>query len=102
LLRHDGIFPSAVTLGQYTRAIAEGFSKRSVENTTSCTYAKVEIALNRLDENLSMLEEAGKRWRHRPREESPDKHHGEYTDPTASPYKKRKHHSSFTCSLFLI
>ena len=29
LLRSDGIVPSAVTLGQYTRAIAEGFSKRS-------------------------------------------------------------------------
>src|SRR6056300_322990 len=30
LLRADGIFPSAVTLGQYTRALAEGYSKRSV------------------------------------------------------------------------
>lgn len=29
LLRSDGIFPSAVTLGQYTRALAEGYSKRS-------------------------------------------------------------------------
>ena len=29
MLRSDGIFPSAVTLVQYTRAIAEGFSKRS-------------------------------------------------------------------------
>jgi hypothetical protein len=27
LLRLDGIFPSAVTLGQYTRALAEGYSK---------------------------------------------------------------------------
>ena len=29
LLRLDGIFPSAVTLGQYTKALAEGYSKRS-------------------------------------------------------------------------
>eukprot|EP00536_Pseudo-nitzschia_multiseries_P012747 jgi/Psemu1/209578/e_gw1.504.17.1 len=28
-LRSDGIFPSAVTLGQYTRALAEGYSKRA-------------------------------------------------------------------------
>ena len=28
LLRSDGIFPSAVTLGQYTRALAEGYSKQ--------------------------------------------------------------------------
>lgn len=29
LLRSDGIFPSAVTLGQYTKALAEGYSKHS-------------------------------------------------------------------------
>ena len=29
LLRLDDIFPSAVTLGQYTKALAEGYSKRS-------------------------------------------------------------------------
>ena len=30
LLRSDGIFPSAVTLGQYTKALAEGYSKQSI------------------------------------------------------------------------
>jgi len=34
-LRSDGIFPSAVTLGQYTKAIAEGCSKQSTGNTNS-------------------------------------------------------------------
>ena len=36
LLRSDGIFPSAVTtLGQYTRAIAEGYSKQSTGNANT-------------------------------------------------------------------
>jgi hypothetical protein len=31
LLRSDGIFPSAVTLGQYTRAVAEGYYEKKIE-----------------------------------------------------------------------
>lgn len=90
LLRSDGIFPSAVTLGQYTRAIAEGFSKRSsgmpddgyadpggVEVTISGSregavgigsknrMLAFELALNALDGNLSVLEDSGRHWRQR-------------------------------------
>ena len=88
LLRSDGIFPSAVTLGQYTRALAEGYSKRStgvpevdhggcgVEVTVSSSpkvsvatskgvIRNFEGALNSLDSNLSVLEDSGRRWRHR-------------------------------------
>jgi len=35
LLQSDDIFPSAVTLGQYTREIAEGDSKQSTGNANS-------------------------------------------------------------------
>jgi len=90
LLRSDGIFPSAVTLGQYTRAIAEGFSKRSsgisdsssavesngADATTTSTTAKDEtnlgplynkyfIAMLNLDRNITELEVSGRRWRHK-------------------------------------
>lgn len=82
-LRSDGIFPSAVTLGHYTRAIAEGFSKRSSTLGTESDYfqgnnveatedlgtkktlpsiGEVEMALNALDESLDNLEHAGRRW----------------------------------------
>jgi hypothetical protein len=82
LLRSDGIFPSAVTLGQYTRALAEGYSKRPVGTQKSdnilCT-AKTNTAsnwkgalvhleesvLNSLDENIGILEDSGRRWRSR-------------------------------------
>ncbi|CAJ1960049.1 unnamed protein product [Cylindrotheca closterium] len=84
LLRSDGIFPSAVTLGQYTRALAEGYSKRSIgtteesmiqiddpitENVKSEKEAKTPkvlepgLFLSSLDSNLNSLEEAGRRWR---------------------------------------
>ncbi len=78
LLRSDGIFPSAVTLGQYTRAIAEGFSKRSCGNASSsiveqCSGDEELIGamdildavspFDFLDSNLVELEESGKRWR---------------------------------------
>mmetsp|Transcript_29663 Transcript_29663/g.71384 ORF Transcript_29663/g.71384 Transcript_29663/m.71384 type:complete len:1767 (+) Transcript_29663:2-5302(+) len=84
LLRSDGIFPSAVTLGQYTRALAEGYSKRSIGTTEDSVRqtddpttenAKPEIVatvpkilepglfLSSLDGNLNSLEEAGRRWR---------------------------------------
>lgn len=85
LLRSDGIFPSAVTLGQYTRAIAEGFSKRSSgapddkltesalrqslmeedESFANLRKADAGTILNVLDANLSILEDSGRRWRHR-------------------------------------
>ena len=85
LLRSDGIFPSAVTLGQYTRAIAEGFSKRSsgapddklTESVLRQSLTEDEefvadlgntdagTILNVIDASLSILEDSGKRWRHR-------------------------------------
>eukprot|EP00977_Amphora_coffeiformis_P027170 scaffold34593_cov179-Amphora_coffeaeformis.AAC.8 len=87
LLRSDGIFPSAVTLGQYTKALAEGYSKRSsgttgdddygVEVTESAsrigrlsiaslndkTISEFESSLLSIDGALNLLEEHGKRWR---------------------------------------
>jgi len=80
LLRSDGIFPSAVTLGQYTRAIAEGYSKRSVGNANSSIVDQCHVEeeidkaldmldslhpFNFLDGNLLDLEDAGRRWRSR-------------------------------------
>lgn len=86
LLRSDGIFPSAVTLGQYTRALAEGYSKRSfgmpddhhsgVEVTVSASNdGRIEVGgkeeidseglLNAFDGNLAILEDSGRRWRQR-------------------------------------
>lgn len=83
LLRSDGIFPSAVTLGQYTRALAEGYSKRSIgttedmvtqiddpttENVTLENSGKMPkilepgLFLSSLDGNLNSLEESGRRW----------------------------------------
>ena len=84
LLRSDGIFPSAVTLGQYTRALAEGYSKRSigppdedygnVEVTESASRdfrfgtgrrssLDAELLLSALDGNIATLEDSGRRWR---------------------------------------
>jgi hypothetical protein len=90
LLRSDGIFPSAVTLGQYTKALAEGYSKRSsglvqeddlggVEVTESGSKSgrfsivgsnqkgsiDFDACLSAMDGNLSILETQGRRWRHR-------------------------------------
>jgi hypothetical protein len=90
LLRSDGIFPSAVTLGQYTKAVAEGYSKRSsglvqeddlggVEVTESGSKIgrfsivgsnqkgsmDFDVCLSAMDGNLSILETQGRRWRHR-------------------------------------
>lgn len=86
LLRSDGLFPSAVTLGQYTRAIAEGFSKRSSgmpddklteyvalqsslvvdgESTPDFGATDASTILNVLDTNLFALEDSGRKWRHR-------------------------------------
>lgn len=88
LLRGDGIFPSAVTLGQYTRALAEGYSKRAIGLKDESTAAGVEVTvaangqkavrseyqrrrdeeltLNTLDGDIAVLEESGRRWRSRP------------------------------------
>jgi dDENN domain len=82
LLRSDGIFPSAVTLGQYTRALAEGYSKRVVGNldedagSVSLTDNEsidgriltgrkqtTEGLLEVLDGSLAVLEDSGRRWR---------------------------------------
>jgi len=80
LLRSDGIFPSAVTLGQYTRALAEGYSKRSIGvpeedagtgevsdpksgPNSSRGIMDPEIFLSTLDGNCAILEDAGRRWR---------------------------------------
>ena len=83
LLRSDGIFPSAVTLGQYTRAIAEGYSKQSSGKAGSIISEAVRDpvfssnpdtmddvvnlhipnALDFLDGNVMDLDDAGTRWR---------------------------------------
>lgn len=64
LMRSDGIFPNAVTLGQYTRAIAEGFSRRSediqskigMQISTNGVRVPPLYNLDVLDSNLQMLE----------------------------------------------
>uniref|UniRef100_A0A7S2PH45 UDENN domain-containing protein n=1 Tax=Leptocylindrus danicus TaxID=163516 RepID=A0A7S2PH45_9STRA len=76
MLRSDDIFPSALTLGQYTKSIAEGFSKshsndnNSINNnggdggsvaTTSTLIMEGQVSS--LDTNLSVLEQAGLGWR---------------------------------------
>ena len=85
LLRSDGIFPSAVTLGQYTKALAEGYSKRSsdlfsqdnygIEVTTSNSQEVLfadhrdrndfDALLDNLDTSLHSLEYQGRRWQQR-------------------------------------
>lgn len=68
LLRSDGIFPSAVTLGQYTRALAEGYSKRAIgpadedhlEESASLYMSRIDVLF---DPNLALLEDSGRRWR---------------------------------------
>jgi hypothetical protein len=106
LLRSDGIFPSAVTLGQYTRALAEGYSKRSdsttlnehqggVKVTASVSKSKgsinsvclptldLESRLSSLDTTLADLETHGRRWRQRAQS------HGESEE-----YEKQKQRNS--------
>lgn len=75
LMRTDGIFPNAVTLGQYTRAIAEGYSNVNVEGVSTKVGMQVVISLDRQSKpkrlNLevlaknSILEESGLKWRSR-------------------------------------
>ena len=85
MLRSDGVFPSAVTLGQYTRALAEGYSKRRSGMVEEDGAAGFEVTmsgsgngavgssqthprslasvLNRLDDTLKLLEDSGRKWR---------------------------------------
>lgn len=87
LLRSDGIFPSAVTLGQYTRGLAEGYSKRSGDviqdddfvgmevtesasrtgrlGTASMSPRDVESIVSSFDNSIAILEGHGRRWRTR-------------------------------------
>ena len=75
LMRSDGIFPNAVTMGQYTRAIAEGYSNVNVDDGTKVGMQVVIPAvqqakhrrfdLETLDNNLFLLEESGLKWRSR-------------------------------------
>ena len=81
LLRSDGILPNAVTLGQYTRAIAEGYSNSGVDdgekvgmqvivsssanNSDSNGDHGARLSLEMLDNNLSLLEDSGMKWRSR-------------------------------------
>jgi len=113
ILRSDGIFPSAVTLGQHTRAIAEGCSKQSTgkanfiiskltrdlgfftsdDSVEKLLNVQIPNALDFLDGNLIELDEGGSRWRQdrdaRRREMS--KHGGEADANSQSiPNTKRK------------
>jgi hypothetical protein len=83
LLRSDGIFPSAVTLGQYTKSIAEGYSKHVSGKAISSNGESLHIpgfpctddvderlrnlhapnAFDFLDRNLLNLDKIGSRWR---------------------------------------
>ena len=88
LLRSDGIFPSAVTLGQYTRSLAEGYSKRSDDaqddemtgievsesgsklgrlsiGTRNKRGPEWEAKLTSMDGHLGPLEQHGRRWRNK-------------------------------------
>lgn len=62
LMRSDGIFPNAVTLGQYTKAIADGYSakdaKVGMQISMNALRSKAPFDLTTLDRNMQML--AGK------------------------------------------
>ena len=115
LLRSDGIFPSAMTLGQYTRALAEGYSKRTtgnpdedvagVEVTESASKdlrvgavrrgtMDAEVALSALDGTLANLEEAGRRWRQKNAPENETGHSGDdksaSNDSKSTPAERQK------------
>lgn len=102
LMRADGIFPSAVTLGQYTRALAEGYSKRSTELTNDISAPGVEVTvagngpghqesilLNSLDGDLVMLEESGRRWRTRLSQNRDWEHHQDGDASVSQPRETR-------------
>lgn len=93
LMRSDGIFPSAVTLGQYTRGIAEGYAKQSSGKAPSIIgeptghgsvislkedevqerilNLSIPNVLDFLDGNLVDLDDIGSRWR-QSRDTAPD------------------------------
>ena len=90
MLRSDDIFPSAVTLGQYTKAVAEGFSKRTTtsegsvidaESSSNITEQLLSGNVSALDTNLSILEQAGRGWRKRSR-----KRHGSSSSLQSFPW----------------
>jgi len=62
LMRTDGIFPNAVTLGQYTRAIAEGYSRKSgdtqigMQISTDKPSTRAPFNFDVLDNSLKVLE----------------------------------------------
>jgi hypothetical protein len=62
LMRTDGIFPNAVTLGQYTKSIAEGYSRKDAQSkvgmqiSVNASKAKAPFDLSILDSNLQILE----------------------------------------------
>lgn len=110
LLRSDGIFPSAVTLGQYTRALAEGYSKQSmgtpdedvggVEVTESASRdlrigrnasVDAEVALSALDLNLASLEDAGRRWRQKNNQDKEKESVQAVDEPSSSQDPKTSH-----------
>ena len=95
LLRSDGIFPCAVTLGQYTKALADGYAKRLDDiadegivdvksdpglqrtNSTSPRLNVLRLSqknknderfLSNLDSHLDTLEWHGKHWRQKDNE----------------------------------
>ena len=115
LLRSDGIFPSAVTLGQYTKALAEGYSKRAVGTAdeeavgievvdaqsldlraVNAKKRSMESFLNMVDGNLALLEESGRRWRQKT---TIDKDHvgstGDVDGMGNERHKKRSHGKSW-------
>lgn len=123
LLRADGIFPSAVTLGQYTRALAEGYSKQSIGTPEEDPGGGVEVAesdgrdllmemgqkasmdaescLSTLDGNIAKLEAAGHRWRQKNNQDKEKESGHAHDEPSAStdareinPDRQRKKSSS--------
>lgn len=64
LLRQEGVFPNAVTLGQYTRAIAEGFNRRNGNNSSAKSHESRETDLlsifNTLDSSIALLDDFGR------------------------------------------
>jgi hypothetical protein len=73
LMRQQGVFPNAVTLGQYTRAIAEGFNRRKdaqsggVLDSSEPKERGTLRMLNSLDSSLSLLDEVGRNFAQRSR-----------------------------------
>lgn len=60
LMRNDSIFPNAVTLGQYTKAIAECYSSKDgkvgMQISVNAPRAKAPFVISTLDRTLQLLE----------------------------------------------